>query len=34
LASYLVYVQVKLVTTADVEAYNRILETFEVDFDE
>jgi len=30
--SYLVYVQVKLVTTADVEAYNKILDTFEVDF--
>ena len=30
---YLVYVQVKLVSTADVEAYNKILTTFEVDFD-
>jgi hypothetical protein len=31
--AYLVYVQVKLVSSADVEAYNRILGTFEVDFD-
>jgi serine protease Do len=31
--AYLVYVQVKLVSSADVAAYNRILGTFEVDFD-
>jgi hypothetical protein len=31
--SYLVYVQAKLVSKADVEAYNKILNTFEVDFD-
>jgi hypothetical protein len=31
--AYLLYVQVKLVTSADVEAYNRILETFKVHFD-
>jgi hypothetical protein len=30
---YLVYLQVKLVTSADVEAYNRILKTFKVRFD-
>jgi hypothetical protein len=29
---YLVYVQAKLVSSADVEAYNKILNTFEVDF--
>jgi hypothetical protein len=31
--SYLVYVQAKLVSKADVEAYNKIVNTFEVDFD-
>jgi hypothetical protein len=31
--SHLVYVQAKLVSSADVEAYNKILNTFEVDFD-
>jgi hypothetical protein len=31
---YVVYVQVKLVTTADVEAYNEVLRSFEVDFAE
>jgi hypothetical protein len=31
--AYLVYVQVKLVSSADIEAYNRILGTFDVDFD-
>ncbi len=31
---YLVYVQVKLVTTADVEAYNEVLRSFVVDFAE
>ena len=31
--AYLVYLQVKLVSRADVEAYNRILGTFEADFD-
>ncbi len=30
--SYLVYLQIKLVTSADVEAYNKIINTFEVDF--
>jgi hypothetical protein len=30
---YLVYVQVKLVSAADVEAYNRVVRTFDVDFD-
>jgi hypothetical protein len=29
---YLMYLEAKLVTTADVEAYNKILNTFEVDF--
>jgi hypothetical protein len=31
--AYLIYLQVKLVSAADVEAYNRIFGTFEVDFD-
>lgn len=31
--AYLAYLQVKLTSLADVEAYNRILGTFEVDFD-
>ena len=30
--AYLVYLQVKLVSRADVDAFNRILGTFEVDF--
>jgi len=30
--SYLVYVQMKLVSSADVDAYNKILNTFEVEF--
>lgn len=30
--AYLVYLQMKLVSSADVEAYNKILNTFEVDF--
>jgi hypothetical protein len=30
---YLVYLQAKLVSDADVEAYNKILNTFQVDFD-
>lgn len=31
--AYLVYLQAKLVSKADVEAYNKILNTFEVDFE-
>jgi serine protease Do len=31
---YLLYLEAKLVTSADVEAYNKILNTFEVDFEE
>jgi hypothetical protein len=31
--SHLLYVQAKLVSAADVEAYNKILNTFEVDFE-
>ncbi len=31
--AYLVYLQAKLVSEADVDAYNRILNTFEVDFE-
>jgi hypothetical protein len=30
---YLVYLEAKLLSSADVEAYNKILNTFEVDFD-
>ena len=29
---YLMYLEAKLVTTADLEAYNKILNTFEVEF--